>query len=472
MAGPPLVRLCCAWIRWLLRPSPPGALARRAARKQWADRTGLVLVRGATLGGLGLLNLPIRLVSLAGIVLGVGLGMVFLLPPAMYHFRWLAQLRRQLAAEWCGVAIPSPYRPQRDPRRRPDGRFQVDRQLFTSARMARFNARMAVAWRDPAGWRDLLWLAVDPPVSAVLGLGPILVLGHGLGAWTGGALVSLVFGVPHSAWLGAVHGNVVAAVPAGVASAALGLWLAPRALRWHGRWTSLLLRPTRAALLASRVERLTTTRAEAMDDQAIEVRRIERDLHDGAQARLIAVGLTLGAISRLLDTDPAAARKLLAQAQATAATALADLRDLVRGIHPPILSERGLGDAVRAMALDTGVPVEVRVDLPGRLSAPVESAAYFAVSEAMANAARHAGAAQIIVDLRHQDETLRMTVTDDGAGGADPALGTGLRGIERRLGMFDGTLTVNSPRGGPTVVTLELPCVLSSPKTSTCSGTA
>jgi signal transduction histidine kinase len=234
----------------------------------------------------------------------------------------------------------------------------------------------------------------------------------------------------------------------------------------------VLLRPTKAAVLAQRVERLTRTRADAIDAQAVEIRRIERDLHDGAQARLVAVGLTLGAIERLIETDPAAARQLVAQARDASATALAELRDLVRGILPPVLSERGLGDAVRALALDTGVPVRVHVDLPGRPPAPVESAVYFAVSELVANAVRHAGATAITVNLNHRDGILRATVHDDGHGGADPARGTGLRGVERRLGSFDGTLAVRSPRGGPTEVTLEVPCALSSPKTSTSSGTA
>jgi signal transduction histidine kinase len=144
----------------------------------------------------------------------------------------------------------------------------------------------------------------------------------------------------------------------------------------------------------------------------------------------------------------------------------------VRGIHPPVLSERGLGDAVRALALDAGIPVRVSVDLPGRPPAPVESAVYFAVSEVLANAVRHAGATAITVDMRHRDGVLRAAVRDDGRGGADPAGGTGLRGIERRLGSFDGTLAVRSPHGGPTEVTLEVPCALSSPKTSTSSGTA
>ena len=148
----------------------------------------------------------------------------------------------------------------------------------------------------------------------------------------------------------------------GLAIGAVGLVMGPPLLRMHARFSRLLLGPTEAARLAQRVAHLTETRSDAVDAQAAELRRIERDLHDGAQSRMIAVGLSLGAIEQLLEKDPAAARELLRQARATSATALADLRDLVRGIHPPVLSERGLADAVRAIALDTPLPVRVTVD--------------------------------------------------------------------------------------------------------------
>jgi signal transduction histidine kinase len=227
--------------------------------------------------------------------------------------------------------------------------------------------------------------------------------------------------------------------------------------------------PTASTVLAHRVRQLTETRADAVDAQAAELRRIERDLHDGAQARLVAVGMSLATVERLLETDPAAARALVAQARETSATALTELRDLVRGIHPPVLAERGLAEAVRAIALDTPLPVDVTADLAGRLPAPVEAAAYFATVEALANAARHARATRVRVDLRHVDAVLRISVSDDGRGGADPDRGTGLRGVRRRLAPFDGVMHVHSPVGGPTVVTMEIPCALSSPRISTSS---
>jgi signal transduction histidine kinase len=163
-------------------------------------------------------------------------------------------------------------------------------------------------------------------------------------------------------------------------------------------------------------------------------------------------------VEQLLERDPVAARRLVVDARETSAKALGELRDLVRGIHPPVLADRGLADAVRALALDSPLDISVDADLGDRLPAPVESAAYFAFSELLANIAKHADAQQIRVDLRRRAGLVRMTVTDDGTGGADLANGTGLRGIQRRVSAFDGTLAVVSPVGGPTVVTVEIPC--------------
>ena len=220
--------------------------------------------------------------------------------------------------------------------------------------------------------------------------------------------------------------------------------------------------------LASRVELLTQSRAEAVDSAAAELRRLERDLHDGAQARLVAIGLSLRALEKMIPLNPGAATALAVECRESSALALAELRDLVRGIYPPVLAERGLGDAVRALALDSPVNVATEVDLPGRPPAPVEAAAYFAVAEALSNVAKHADAHRAHVRVYHRDGMLRIEVTDDGNGGADPAHGTGLAGIERRLGAFDGILAVSSPVGGPTIVVIEVPCELSWPKISTC----
>jgi signal transduction histidine kinase len=257
---------------------------------------------------------------------------------------------------------------------------------------------------------------------------------------------------PHMALLAGVEASVFLAFAA---------WLIPRTIGAHAR---TLLRPEPDPELAGRVQRLTETRGHAIDAATSELRRIERDLHDGAQARLVALGMNLRAVERMLPASPQAALALVAEARETSSRALSDLRNLVRGIYPPVLADRGLGHAVQALALDTPLPVRVDVDLPGRLSAPVESACYFAVAEVLANAVRHSGASHVDIRIGHADGILRIEVCDDGIGGADQAKGTGLQGVERRLGTFDGIMAVSSPTGGPTIIAMEVPCVLSSPK--------
>ncbi len=262
-------------------------------------------------------------------------------------------------------------------------------------------------------------------------------------------------------WVSDEWRAVLAAV-LGLLMVASGLWLFPRALASPARPGE------RAAALERRVRRLAQTRTDAVDAAAAELRRVERDLHDGAQARLVAVGMSLRAAERLMPASPQAALALIAEARETPSRALADLRDLIRGIHPPVLADRGLADAVRALALDTPLRVDTDIDLPGRPEPPVESAAYFAVAEVLANAVKHAGARSLQIRMQHHGGVLRIAVTDDGAGGANPANGTGLRGVEQRLGAFDGILAVSSPPGGPTIIAIEVPCALSSPKISSC----
>jgi signal transduction histidine kinase len=230
-------------------------------------------------------------------------------------------------------------------------------------------------------------------------------------------------------------------------------------------WIRHSLPSTRERVLADRVEVLTRTRSGALDVQAAELRRIERDLHDGAQARLVSVAMNLGLAEELLDKDPRSLPELLAESRASTLTALDDLRTVMRGIAPPVLADRGLEGAVRALALDLAVPVTVSGELPGGLPAPVASAAYFAVSECLANVVKHSGADQAAVELAYRDGVLSVAVRDDGDGGASLTGGSGLRGVARRLEVFDGQVAVTSPAGGPTVVRLEVPCALSSPRT-------
>ncbi|WP_182378551.1 sensor domain-containing protein [Nocardioides sp. WS12] len=219
-----------------------------------------------------------------------------------------------------------------------------------------------------------------------------------------------------------------------------------------------LLTVGRTEHLERRVQVLTESRAVVVDHSAAELRRIERDLHDGPQARLAAVSLSLGLAEDLFESDPEAARRLVLDARSNSSAVLGELRDVVRGIHPPVLADRGLTGAVSALAIDMAVPVELTLAVDTRLPAPVESAVYFTVAECLANATKHASAARTWIRLEHSDDVLRGEVGDDGRGGADPRTGTGLQGIAARLAAFDGTMAVSSPLGGPTVVSWEIPC--------------
>jgi signal transduction histidine kinase len=422
---------------------------------------------GLTLAGLVLLVIPAgaALLALLGVehfILSAGpvrpdterdliaavLGLAairFLAPGALLAIRRLAMLTRRLAGKWCGVPIAAAYR-QPPPATRP-GRP-------TGTVRPGYQRRMGWLLADPGTWRDLLWVAVSACAGPVLLLAPAALVTAGVYF----VLPAITRAVPPPAFPG---NTTPALIAIGVALTALGVRVAPLMLRGYAGLARLILEPSGQAALEMRVMHLARTREETLDTGAAELRRIERDLHDGAQARLVAMGLTLDAAGRLIDTDPKAARALLYEARDTSAKALAELRDLVRGIHPPVLADRGLVDAIRALALDSPLRVRVAGELPGRAPAPVESAAYFAVSELLANVAKHAGAPGAEVDLRYSGGALRIGVADDGAGGADPARGTGLRGIERRLAAFDGVLAISSPAGGPTVITMELPCALS-----------
>jgi signal transduction histidine kinase len=244
----------------------------------------------------------------------------------------------------------------------------------------------------------------------------------------------------------------------------------PVLVRFVAQLDRSMLAPSRDQL-EQRVAHVAQTRAETIDHSAAELRRIERDLHDGAQARLVSLGMTLGLAEQLLESDPEGAARLLAEARDSSTTALGDLRSVVRGIHPPVLADRGLAGAVQALALDMALPVSVVITLPGRPPTPIESAVYFAVAECLANVAKHASASRATVELAWGDGMLRAVITDDGVGGASPERGSGLAGLARRLDALDGRMEVVSPAGGPTVVTLEVACALSSARTTPSSAT-
>ncbi|WP_433515757.1 histidine kinase [Nonomuraea sp. CA-143628] len=307
--------------------------------------------------------------------------------------------------------------------------------------------------------RDVAWLTVHAVV------GPACLITIGMVSF--GAVLSfagVIIGLPTASPTGSIGlpSGLIALtlILAILAFAAITLVAVPLLHTLQARLTERLLRPTSS--LAGRVRELTESRAAAIDAQAAEVRRIERDLHDGVQARLIAVRMNLGLAKS--TSDPDQVRELVGEAWESVGQALIDLRDLVRGIHPPVLADRGLAGAIQAAALLCPIPVKVDIDLHARPEPPVESAVYFAAAEALTNVAKHSAATRAWVRLRHGGGILRLAVGDDGRGGADPAAGTGLDGIRRRLSAFDGTLAVHSPPGGPTRVTMELPCALSSPK--------
>jgi signal transduction histidine kinase len=346
------------------------------------------------------------------VIVWVGFGFLAVALPAT---RWIANLHRTMAARVIGTPVPVPYRPL------PSGGF--------------FAKLRAVA-ADPMTWRDLAWVLVAPIAAFTLSLLVVILL------------------------LGVVTGFI--------------WWFAtPPLMRVRAEFDRLFLAYSRTEKLEQRVQVLTETRAELVDHSAAELRRVERDLHDGAQARLVALSMSLGMADAAFDTeDPEQARRLVKDARSTTAAAIGDLRAVVRGIHPPVLADRGIAGAVAALALDMAIPMPVDVRLPGRPPAPVESAVYFGVAECLANVGKHSGASNGWITVTHEDGVLRAVVGDDGLGGADPGAGTGMLGVMRRLAAFDGTLSVSSPAGGPTIVTLEVPCVLSSPKTTPSSAPA
>ncbi|MFB7618509.1 sensor histidine kinase [Kitasatospora sp. NPDC056181] len=398
--------------------------------------------------------LGILLALVTAAVAGLAVAGLFVRPSAD---RTRAQLVR-----WYGIRLPAEYEPRPALELDERGHWWTGYSYHRSHAVAKLASLLNWAVRDRTTRSEMTWLVVRPLATVALAA-PVagLVLGG-----TGYAMVALAGAGP----AGVAAGPLLFSAVLGLALAVLGVLVAPLAVRAYAELARRVLdqdgRASRAQL-TRRVAELTETRADAAGSQAAELRRIERDLHDGAQARLVAIGMTLGTIEHLMDTDAAAARELLSEARQSSARALQELRDLVRGIHPPVLAERGLGDAVRALALDSALPTEVCVSLPDRPAAPVEAAVYFSICELLANAAKHSGAEQVWVDILYRAGRLRVTVTDDGVGVADPARGTGLRGIERRLGTFDGVLAIDSTSGGPTTITLELPCELSSPRTST-----
>jgi signal transduction histidine kinase len=330
--------------------------------------------------------------------------------------------------------------------------------------------RLGRAIADPAGWRAVAYTVLKLPLGiveayavfcAVIGLANLsyplwwpLFRNHPPGVQLDPVTVLTPFG----AFDVATFPGTFAAAAAGAAMLLVAPWLARGGCALDRAAMRGLLGPGR---VDARVRQLQESRARVIDDSAATLRRLERDLHDGAQIRLATVAMNLGMAMEKLDNDEpeaelAQARELVAAAHRGAKDALAELRDLVRGIQPPVL-DQGLPDALATLASTGPIPVALTIDLPRRPAPGIETIAYFCTTELLANAAKHSRASRIAVEVRERDERLLLSVLDDGRGGADPARGTGLAGLAQRVSSVDGMIRVESPAGGPTRATVELP---------------
>ncbi|WP_330464383.1 sensor histidine kinase [Micromonospora zamorensis] len=374
--------------------------------------------------------------------LGVGLLAITQLGgPAFLGATWvtrrLADLERQRARWILGTAIAVPY-------------LSIE-----GGTVRQRVSRVAV---QPATWRDLAWLVALFPLGLAGGVAAIVVTVVDLAAVVA-PLWAWAVPNPHAPF---PMRPLMTTVPGRFGLTVLGVLLLP-VTAWFLRTAGLaqarvaraLLAPGAHRHLVEEAARLAQTRRRVVDAQAAELRRIERDLHDGAQARIVAAGMTLALAARKLRIGAAAESDVdLARRQLD--DALTELRRLVRGIHPPILTDRGLHAAVAALAGDSPLAVEIRGDPNDRYPAAVESAAYFVIAEGLANAGKHADARTCVVTLSRTTGTVTVTLTDDGQGGADPS-GSGLDGLRRRVEALDGQLFITSPPGGPTVLSAELP---------------
>ncbi|NUT50839.1 MAG: sensor histidine kinase [Saccharothrix sp.] len=341
-----------------------------------------------------------------------------------------------------GADIPSPYRPLPDT----------------------FTGRAKAIAKDPATWRDFsYWLLMLPLGALEFSLTVAL-----WSAVLGTVFLPLYLHWMPVTWLIEFPDNTqylvdtpVKALPVTVLGLLLGV-LAYRVLKALGKGHALLagalLGPSRYGVLSEKAERLSASRARGVEAAEAERRRIERDLHDGAQQRLVAVAMGLGRARSKMETDPDAARELIAEAHADAKLAISELRDLARGIYPSVLGDRGLDAALSSLAARSPIPVVVEVDVEPRPPTAVESTAYFTVAESLTNIAKHSGATEARVHVYRTENSVVVEVTDNGRGGAEVRPGGGLAGLADRAATIDGVVVVVSPIGGPTVIRTELPC--------------
>jgi len=284
-------------------------------------------------------------------------------------------------------------------------------------------------------------------------------------SWSAGAAMATVFAYAHRLpevgifdWHMRDPGNLAFLTIGGVLLLLVAPWLAQGVADLDVAAARALLGPSRAEELARRVDSLTVSREGVVDAADAERRRIERDLHDGTQQRLVSLAMNLGMARATLVDAPEPTRRAVEEAHEEAKRALTELRGFIRGLHPAVLDDRGLDAALSGIAARAPLPVSVRVSLRQRCSPTIEAVAYFVVSEALTNVARHAQATHAEVVVDQVGDRLRVAVTDDGRGGASPDRGSGLRGLAQRAASVDGTLRLDSPIGGPTTIVAELPC--------------
>jgi signal transduction histidine kinase len=393
-----------------------------------------------------LLALPLGVAEFSFLVTAISFGFgtavsrigIPVLIATVWAWRWIAELERRLIGRLIGVTIPTPYRPD------PVG--------------GRWWRRVAARLADPATWKDLAFLLLQPPLGILSFTVALTVIGVGLGLLFAPAYY---WALGEGEWVAAIHvdtlGEALAGVPLGAVVLLFGIPGLSALGRLYGWLAAQLLGSNADPVLAAQVTELQDARSRIIAAADAERRRIERDLHDGAQQRLVALALNLRmAEQRAASGDPEAA-ELVRQAGEEANLALKELRDLARGIHPAILTNRGLSAALEDLASRATVPVEVTATPGGRLPESVEAAAYFVVSESLANVGKHAQATSATVSVTAAGDHLEVMIADDGVGGASPGNGSGMQGLADRVGALSGTLSVESPPGEGTRVVASIP---------------
>jgi signal transduction histidine kinase len=406
------------------------AVHRVAPRQLWRD--SIYVFGGIILAGIWL--------TVLWTLVSVGIGLVFvlvgfpMLALTLLLWRWGANRERERATLVLGTPIADAHRPL------PNGFWK------------RWGARL----RDPATWKDLLFLGLVGPIVWIV-FGAIVVA---FWAASLAAILSPVFSASAAdgSWLGGLRPELLGIALAGVLGIVLALAVTRGLAAASGALARGLLAPGDRTELEARVAAVEASRAGAVDSADARLRRIERDLHDGAQHRLAYVAMELGRAREKLADDPQGADRLIAEAHEESKKAMVELRDLARGIHPSVLTDRGLDAAVSALAERCPVPVDVDVALDRRPPPAAETAAYYVIAEALTNVGKHAGGTRASVRASYDDGKLVVEVADDGRGGARRAAGSGLEGLAQRVDALDGTLTVDSPAGVGTTIRAELPC--------------